>query len=287
MKSVPESVDVAQDCAGNLIPVGLGICKARHSQVLGGTTDRPSCLGDPDRLAASNRSRVVVGLEESLLGILDGVVHGILEIWVCIRANEVDGRNNSIVGTVDPGGPGINMANGNSTQRCAGKSRPDLTDEARDDIWTGSDAVVSCNASRRNAVQILATHGKTNHVAGEIGILGDGRMQRRQFVVEAGLAARGPHSEQKRCLGRNSSRNSLSGTVGSARLHHGIEPGTCETRGAHEILGGGEIGLEVSLSSGRAIGERGAIVEALESRRRGRSERGGDGPNSCCKHCKK
>lgn len=135
MKSVPESVVLAkQEIATNRVPVCLGIGSAWDGEVLGWTADWPAGLGDPDRLALSSVGGVAESLLEERGALVDTVDLSVLEVWVGVNTDPVDGGDDVAVGSVDPSSPGVNVANrgsGESGTRDGAANLLDVVDEGR------------------------------------------------------------------------------------------------------------------------------------------------------------
>jgi len=100
-----------------LVPVGLGVSSARNGKVFSLSANRPSSLSDPDGLAADSILGVVEGFVEERCTLVNAVGLGVLEVWVGINTDPVTGIDDSVVGSVDPGSPGIDMADTNTAQR--------------------------------------------------------------------------------------------------------------------------------------------------------------------------
>jgi hypothetical protein len=92
-----------------LVPVGLGVGGVGNSEVLSLSANRPSGLSDPDRLAADGTLGVVESLVEERSTLVNAVVLGVLEVWVGINTDPVTSIDNSIVGSVNPSRPGIDV----------------------------------------------------------------------------------------------------------------------------------------------------------------------------------
>jgi len=90
LESVPPDVNVAESWASNLVPVGLGVVSGWDTQVCGLSANGPSSLSDPDRLAGDSLG-VADSLLEERLSAGDGVGLGVLEVWVSVDTDPVNG----------------------------------------------------------------------------------------------------------------------------------------------------------------------------------------------------
>ena len=207
---------------------------------------------------------MVVRIEEEAVPIVDAIGHGILEVWVRVHADEVGGADDSVVGAVDPGSPGINVTDRLAAGRSASDGLSDLADVVSEVVWGSSDARLVDDARRRNAVQVLRAHGDTGDQVGEGGAeLADGAGKGSQLIVDVGLASRCPETQEQGGLGVDGSLNRLRGGLGSAGLDQGEDARTGEAGSANEFLSRGEVILELSLGDRRVVGIGRAIVEAL------------------------
>lgn len=140
LKSVPVDGGVAEKRASNLIPVCLSVAGRWNGKVLSLAANGPASLGDPYGLALSVGDRSLICLLEQALALADGVVEGILKIWVCVSANEVGSLDNSAVRIIDPCSPGINVTNWNMA-KCGPSDRLlDLLDEVGHSGWACTNA---------------------------------------------------------------------------------------------------------------------------------------------------
>lgn len=71
-----------------------------------------SSLGDPDGLTTGGLLGLAESVLEERLGLGDVVGHRVLEVGVGVHTNPVTGINDGLVGSVVPGGPGVNVTNG-------------------------------------------------------------------------------------------------------------------------------------------------------------------------------
>jgi len=141
-----------------LVPVSLSIGNAGNGQILSRAADRPASFGDPNRLATCSSSRVVVSLKECNIASLDGVVLSILEVRICVHTDEIRSSDDSVVGTVNPSSPRINMTDGSPAQWSVGNSRTNLTNVIGNNVWTSTNAIIARNTGRRYTVQVLTAN---------------------------------------------------------------------------------------------------------------------------------
>ncbi len=134
MQRVPVGVDLAKGRAANLVPVALGIGNAGNRKIFGWAAYRPASLSNPDGFAADSGNCVVIGLPEGRVAVLDRIFHGVLEVRVCVSADEVAVVNNSLVRSIDPGGPGIHMTDGYAGEWGSSDDFADLLYVARNNI---------------------------------------------------------------------------------------------------------------------------------------------------------
>lgn len=100
----------------------------------------------------SNGNSSVVGVEEQRLAILDGVGLGVLEVRVCVDADEIGGCDDSSVGRVDICGPCVDMTDWGSAQNGASQSLFDSIDAAHDGVRAFSWVGLVQDAGGRDAV---------------------------------------------------------------------------------------------------------------------------------------
>ena len=219
LKSVPPHVGLPKQRAADLVPVCLGVFGRSDSLTGGLTADGVASLGNPDGLSASSSLGGVEGIEEETLIILDGVGHGVLEVGVGINADPVACINHSLVGAVDPDGPGVNMTNGGALETSAGNGFADLLDVVGDSGRLSARVLFVENAGRRDTVEILATDGNAGDEARKVtSILVDGRLQGLQLIGEDSFTRRSPETKQQTCLGLDSSRDGRDWGVGGSPL---------------------------------------------------------------------
>lgn len=266
MKIVPPGVVLAEKkAAADLIPVGLGVGGARNSEVLGWTADRPASLGDPEWLALRSVGNVTESLLEEGSALVDTVDLSVLEVWVRVNTKEVNSADNVAVAAVDPGGPGVNVTDGGTRESGTSNSRADLVDVRDKDAWLLAwVCATGLNGRWRDAVKILATDRNTGNERSEVSsVLGDGVLQSSELAVEGSLVLGGPETKQKTGLGGNGGWDGGDDGVGGAALDHGVETGRVETRGASQVLSGGEHVLEVGLCECSTADRSATIVETL------------------------
>jgi hypothetical protein len=171
------------------------------------------------------------------------------------------------------------VADGDALQRRVGDSLLVLLDELDDDVGPGTDAALVLTARLRVAVEILAADRHANDEVGElVAVRVDGLLQGAELLVDV-VGARGPDAEQQLGLGVDGGLEGLDGVVLRVGLDVGVQAHGVEGAGSVlEALGSLELGFEVGLELGRAVGEGGARVEAeivLGRRTRGEGA-GGD-----------
>lgn len=269
VENVPPGVGVTEERASDLIPELLGVGNAGNSLALGITLNGPTGLGDPNLLIASGSLEVVDTSLEQTLGIIDGVGLCVLEVRVSVETEPVDSLDGSGVGAVGPGVPGIDVTDGGIAQAGTGDGGADLVDvvDQLGGLETGTGGGASADGGV--TVEILGTDGDTDDQVGEVVTVGvDGGLESGKLVGHG--AAGGPETEEKSGLLLDSSGDGLDGAVGGATLDHSVETGTGEgIVGANEVLGGGELGLEVGLRLDAAVTLSGTVVETLRDSLRG------------------
>lgn len=67
-------------------------------------------LSDPHILAHGCANGGIVGVEEETCSVLDAVLVDGLEVWVCVYTNPVEGFDERVVGGVNVGSPGVDVA---------------------------------------------------------------------------------------------------------------------------------------------------------------------------------
>lgn len=283
-ENVPPGVGVAEQRAGNLVPVGLGVGNGRDSLAHVRASKRPTTLGHPDLAAAGDGHSLLPGIIEEILRVVDAVGMHELVVRVLINTEPVELLNNIRVGAVGPGIPGVDVTDQGAAEGGAGDGRANLLDVVDEDSRLFTDTGVVLGASDRVAVEILATHGDTSHLLAEgAAVLVDGVLQGSNLVVH--VAAGSPETQQKTGVFGDGGGNGLDGAVGGASLNHCVETGTGKgTVGADEVLGGLKCGLEVRLVHATSITLSRAIVEALVDGLGGR-DRKGESEKLLRKHC--
>lgn len=217
MEGEPEHVHLAKVGASNSVPIGLSILDRWDGKVLGFSTDGPSGLGDPDFLAANSALHLLEGVVKEAGTSVDGVGHGILEVRICVHAGPVNSVRNGRIGGVRPGGPCIDVADGDFAQGSGCKSLPDLLDVANDVVWVCSGACLGLDSRRGDAVKILATNRDTDDQVSELGSpLGDGSLESSELSLHLAVTSRGPDTEEEGGILRNSSWDGGDGFVGRA-----------------------------------------------------------------------
>lgn len=148
-----------------MVPVGLGIVSTGNSKVLSLASNGPSGLGDPNILAANGTLGVVQSLVEESSALADAIGLSVLEVWVGINTDPVAGVDNGVVGSVDPGGPGIDMTNTDTAQGGARDSSSNLFNVVDDSIRVSSNGGASSDTGRRVSVEILTSYSNTSNAS--------------------------------------------------------------------------------------------------------------------------
>ncbi|KAB8349493.1 hypothetical protein FH972_023519 [Carpinus fangiana] len=267
LEGEPPGVDAsAVECAVDVIPESLCVFDRGNGLADLGTGDGPTGLGDPDGLAVGHADGGIVGVEEQLLARVDGVVARLgLEVGVAVDAEEVGGLDDGRVGAVGPGGPGVNVADGDVGKGGALDQVLDLANIVGDDIGTSSNTSLVLDAGGGDAVQILRADRDGHGVVGELAaVLLDGSLERGQLVVEGLVASGAPETEQKAGVGGDGGRDGRDNGVGGTGLDHGVDAGRGEFAvGVGQTGGGLELGLKVLLAADGAIDVGRASVEAV------------------------
>ena len=136
--------------------------------VFGRTANGPAGLGDPDRFATGDGRGVVVSIEEHLLAILNAVGLRVLEIGVRIHPDEIGSGNDSVVGTIDPGSPCVDMAHGDPAQSSPCNGISHLGDVVRDGLGVGPNTGFARDANRGASVEIFTADRDPNHRASKV-----------------------------------------------------------------------------------------------------------------------
>lgn len=160
---VPPNIDAAEQRTANLVPVIFGIGDARDGLAHGFAAKREARFRNPHRLALGCSLGGAQCVIKKGLAMADVVLLRFLEIRVAIEAEKVRSIHHHLVGTVDPGGPGINVAYRDTIQSCVGNNVTDLLDIMGNRERCGSGVLLIFNAGRRDAIQILAAHRDTSH----------------------------------------------------------------------------------------------------------------------------
>ena len=188
-----------------------------------------------------------------------------MEVRVGVHADEVACVDGGSVGAVDPGGPGVDVADGDLVCDCGREGGADLADVAGDGVWCGAGVHFTVLlGDGAHAVEVLASDGDAGDLVDEgLAVLGDCVGEGGEFIVEDGVAGGGPEAEEKGCVGVERGGDGGDGRVGGAALDGGEEAGAVVAGGALEGFGGVEGGFVVRLLFYGSIGEGGAVVEAL------------------------
>lgn len=240
--------------AADLVPVDLQVRDGGNGLVPGLTLVGPASLGDPDILATGNANNGLVRLLEKGSGVLNGVVVTILVVGVLVNTEPVNGVNNGTVGSVGEGIPGVDVTDGDVLKSGTLELGLVVVDEADDGLGASTNTSVVANTGGTSAVQILGADGDTDHKVGEvIAEVIQTSLEGSQFVGNAGSAG-SPDTEEDGGIGRDGSIESLDRVSGGTALDVGVETNGVEcARSALEVLGVGELLLEVGLNLGRAI----------------------------------
>ncbi len=131
LKRVPPNVGLAEQRAADLVPISLGIIEAGTAwPAVLPETGNPS----PSPRRACHQPHQPWRQEPpgtDFLLVVDRVGLGGLEVRVCINADPVDRINSGLVGTVHPGGPGVDVTDGRTGERSAGNGIANLLDVSR------------------------------------------------------------------------------------------------------------------------------------------------------------
>ena len=198
LESIIESIDVLlEQRARDILPEDASILRARDSQVLLLSADRPSRFSDPDGLALGMGLGGEVGIVEGLVGVLDAIGHGSLEVGICVHAEEVGGSDYGTVGVVYEGSPGIDMADGLAVERSIPNSVPGALDVADQNIGLLAYARLVLDSSGRDTVEVFAADGDADDEVGESGaVLLNSSLQSSYLVSERSVILGSPETEE-------------------------------------------------------------------------------------------
>lgn len=215
LQAVPEEVDLLRDeTAGNLLPVDAGVGGVGDGLVDGLAGDGPAGLGDPDGLAAGELDGLVVAVVEARHGVADAVRLCGLPVRVPVEADEVDGRDDGLVSSVQERVVGVDVTDGGSGQRRAGDGRADLLDAV---YQVGGRRA---HLARGVSVEILATHRNTDDEAGEFGtVFVDGGFEGRDLIGKGLRATRDPETEEQLGIRLDGCRDGLHNVGLCSPLH--------------------------------------------------------------------
>lgn len=277
MESKPPCVDFAEHSATNLIPICLSVCDAGDSQIRSRSRNRPPRFSNPHRFTSDCTLSVVVCLEEDLIPRVDRVCLGILEIRVCVHANEIASTDNSIIRAVYPRSPRVNMTNESAACSGARDRRSDLADVANDVGWICAHAGEILYPDRGVSIEIFAADRYARNQFCEIcAVLLDGAGEGCDFVGENSWTGGSPKAEEQTCFGVNGSCDGLCRRVCRTGLDHGVKTSAGEAGGTHEVLCGRKQILEIRLNNGGSVRVGGTVIEPLVNR-------GCRGANASCK----
>ncbi|KAI6757500.1 hypothetical protein HG531_003325 [Fusarium graminearum] len=264
LKSVPPDVDVSEHGATDILIECPGVLERWNTFANSLSTNGPSSLSDPDRLAIGSSLNLVPGGLEQVCTLGDGVVLGVLEVRVGIHAEPVTSLDDSVIGCIGISGPCVNVTDRHRLEASSLDSAAGLLDIVYEDGRVGAGVLVVLETSGRDTVEIFVSDRDTSDEAIElVTVLVDSVLQGGNLVGEA--IARGPETKEEASLGLDSGRNGRDGLVGRATLDHGVETSAGEsTVSTLEASSSVELVLEVGLSLGATICKGRAIIEALE-----------------------
>ena len=197
-----------------------------------------------------------------------------MEVRIRVDSEEIACVDDSSIGTVHPGCPGIDVADGGGGNRGSIDGSTNLGN-VRDDIR----GVCTCagfiyDSDGRIAIEVFTSYGYAGDEGGEIGsVLRNGSFEGSDFVIELSLTSRCPESEKERGLGGDGSGDGFDGGVRSSTLDHGVQTRRMKSRGPNKILSSGKETFELRLSDSRPVGICGSIVESLINCSRSRREK--------------
>lgn len=160
---VPPNIGAAKQRAANLVPVIFGIGDASDGLAHGFAAKREARFRNPHRLALGCSLGGAQSVIKKGLAMADVVLLRFLEIRVAIEAEKVRSIHHHLVGAVDPGGPGIDVAYRDTIESCVGNNVTDLLDIMGNRERCRSGVLLVFNAGRRDAIQILAAHRNASH----------------------------------------------------------------------------------------------------------------------------
>ena len=156
------------------------------------------------------------------------------------------------------------MTEENSARRGIGNGLFDLIDIVDKVCGICADARKVLDTDGRVAVEVFTANCYSRDDLGQVrSVLLDCTGKCCDFVVEDRLSGGRPQCEEQCRVGGDSGRDRLGGTVCRAGLDHGVQPSTCESGRANEILRRGEQVLKIRLGNRRAVRVGRTIVEAL------------------------
>jgi hypothetical protein len=120
----------------------------------------------------------------------NAVDHGVLEVWVGVHSNEIGRIDDSLVRTVDPGSPGVNMTDLNIPSWRSGLDCSFyLANVGSEGGWVSTISRVGSDTCWRDTVKIFASNRNTSNKRCELlSPLGDGRVQGSNLGVECSLS---------------------------------------------------------------------------------------------------
>ena len=273
LKNVPPDVHFTEARAASVLPEVLSILVGGLGLVLSLAADGPASLSDPDGLATGSGGSLIEGILEQVVAVLNAVGLGVLKVGVSVHAEPVAGVNEGLVGLVDVGSPGVDVADGDVLEARSLDGLANLVDVADEGLGASTGVGAGELAGGSLTVEVLTTNGDTGNKFVELtAVLVNGLLEGSNLLVESLLASRGPETEEQAGLGADGGGNGGDGLVGSAVLDHGVETSAGKGAiGAGEVGGSLEIPLKVSLGLALAV-----VVETLESSA-GRGDGRGEG----------
>ena len=89
LESVPPGVGLAEDLAGYVVPVLLGVLGAGNGLGRGSAAYGPAGLSNPDRLTVGSSGGVAIGLKEEVGAVLNAIGIDGLEVGVRVNTQEI------------------------------------------------------------------------------------------------------------------------------------------------------------------------------------------------------
>jgi hypothetical protein len=151
-----------------------------------------------------------------LLAGRNAVGHGVLKVWVGVHSNEIRRIDDSLVGTVDPGSPGVNMTDLNIPSWRSGLDCSLYLANVRSEGgWVSAISRVGSDTCWGDTVEIFASNRNASNKGCELrSPLGDGRVQGSDLGVKCSLSTGSPETEEQSGVLCNGSGNGLCRFVG-------------------------------------------------------------------------